>query len=301
MVPKLITLTELLAKSDVPVKYIVERFLARGGLSALFADPKAGKSTFARNLLAHVVTGQSFLGRNCSQTSALYYALEEPEGHVAAEFRRMGQTADNLHLRIGPIPKEDISDVLQGDIARLGIGLVVIDPLFDMIEAADANAYAQMNALMKSVLAIARNTDCHIMVLHHTNKGQHTGGRSALGSQAIAGATDHNAFLVRRQDGTRVFSSEARVGAAFDPVQLGYDSDTNALWGERDEREAKIGHMMGRLYDALGMDTLTTSEWRSRVTGRNSEKVIAIHQLKKQGEVIELHEGRINRWQRRTV
>jgi hypothetical protein len=300
MIPKSLSIAELLAENPTPIACIVEDFLPVGGLSLLVAHPKAGKSTFARNLMCDVGLGKPFLGRHTTQVPIVYLALEEPKEHVAHEFRLLGADVQPIYTRVGHIPKPQVAEVLTSDIIERGAGLAILDPLFDALSVDDANSYNLMNEAMKELLYIARKTGCHIMALHHTNKGGAHGGLSVLGSQATSGATDHNAFLTMRRDGTRLFESQARVGVAFELAELGFDPDTHRLWIAEEVAALKQSHLTEELLEALASCTLTTTDWRSRVRGRNSDKSAAIHKLEADGRIVRINNGRHTFWKRST-
>ena len=261
----------------------------------LAANPKAGKSTLVRNLMLSVARGEPFFGRQCRQSNVVYLALEEPVEHVADEFRLLAAHNESIYTRVGHIPKASISKVLEEDITHRGAGLAVVDPLFDALEVDDANNYRAMNDALKQLLYMARKTGCHIMVLHHTNKKRVRGGLSVLGSQALAGATDHNVFLTRNSNGVRMFETQARVGKAFDLTQLGFDTLTHKMWIV-EEGEGDVGDMAGALLKGLGDKQMTTTEWRGLVGGRNSEKAKAMKWLEKEGKVVKRAEGRHTLW-----
>jgi AAA domain-containing protein len=53
----LLPLSDLLARPDIPIDYVVENLLVSGTVSCVVAKPKVGKSTFARNLCLAVSRG----------------------------------------------------------------------------------------------------------------------------------------------------------------------------------------------------------------------------------------------------
>lgn len=294
--PKLMPMSELLTTHPNPVECIVENFLPRGGLSLLVAMPKAGKSTLARNLMVAVGSGSTFFGRMTISTPVIYFALEEPIEHVANEFRLIGATSEAIYTRVGHIPKVEVAKTLENDIVEYRAGLAVIDPLFDMLQVDDVNNYGAMNAALKDILYIARKTKCHIMVLHHTNKRDIHGGLSVLGSQATSGATDHNAFLTIHKGGQRYFETQARVGEPFVLSEIGFDPDTHKMWLGDNASVVKKNVLAEELFIVLGDLKLTTTDWRNKVKGRNSDKAAAIKFLESEGKVAKHIEDRHSFW-----
>lgn len=297
MLPRSMLLKELLATHPDPPQYVVDGFLAVGGLSLLAAAPKSGKSTLVRNLQLNVARGEKFFGRSTQSVPIVYLALEEPIEHVSAEFRTLGGDNEEIHLRVGPIPKAQVVEVLESDIREYAAGLAIVDPLFDAIRDIDVNSYGEMNKALKEILVIARETRCHIMILHHTNKRDSWGGSSVLGSQATSGATDHNAFLTMRRDGTRYFESQARVGIPFELCTLAFDSDTHRIElanSVRKTRQKVIAHELLAILAREG--ELTISDWRAMVRGRNTDKAEAMCQLEEQGLIVKRLDARNTYW-----
>lgn len=298
MLPKLMPMAELLNTHPNPIEYVIEGFLPVAGMSLLVAMPKAGKSTLARNMMLSVGRGVPFLGRSTVNVPIVYLALEEAIEHVSSEFRLLQASTEAIYVRVGHIPRAQVTEVLENDIMERRAGLAVIDPLFDALNVEDVNSYSAMNEALKDILYIARKTRCHIMVLHHTNKRDIHGGLSVLGSQATSGATDHNAFLTLRRDGTRLFETQARVGEAFELSELSFDPTTHRLWIEQTVGESKQDTIAAELLDTLGVLTLTTTDWRSRVRGRHSDKAIAMARLEQEGKIVKVNEGRHTLWRR---
>lgn len=299
MLPKLMTLKELLAENNRPVKYVVDGFLPVAGLSLLSAIPKSGKSTLIRELMYDVAQGLPFFGRPTTKVRILYYALEEPIAHVSDEFRQMGLTDADLVCRVGSIsPRFQVMELLRNDIEEYNVGLAIIDPLFDAVDTNNANEYGVMNDAMKAILRIARTTGSHIMVVHHASKAERTGGNSVLGSQAIAGATDHNAFLTVRANGDRLFMSQARVGYDFPLSRLAFDHITRRMWIAGTLKEDKLKAMADTLLEVLADNEWSVVEWRSRVAGRNQTKAEAMKALEEEGLIESRIVGKSTLWRK---
>lgn len=296
LIPKLLTLTELLHEHSEPPVCVVDRLLPLGGLSILAAHPKAGKSTLIRNLARAVAQGSRFFDRTTRQGKVLYLALEEPIDHVANEFRLMRFSSEIIYLRVGPIPREDLHTTLAQDIAALRPELVIIDPLFDAIAVDDVNSYGVVNRAMKALLAIARASRSHILTVHHTNKSDLRGGLSILGSQALAGSTDCNMFLSMRQEGPRLFESQQRVGDAIPLSTLLFEADTHTVSLQANLEETRIAALKPAMLAALGTETLSTTDWRNKVKGKHSEKAMVINMLLEEGSIQSEVVGRTTMW-----
>jgi hypothetical protein len=238
-------LGDLLAEPDVEIPWVVDQLLPAGGLSAMVAKPKVGKSTLARCIALAVSRGDNVLGRTTKQGAVLYLALEESKHQVKAHFKALGAGNDSIHVYAGRAPTDALLE-LRGAVAEHKPVLVVIDTLFRLTRVKDANDYAQVTAALDPLLALAREIGTHIMFLHHSPKGDPRQAiDAALGSTAIAGSVD-TLMVLRRGDRFRTIITEQREGEGFpEEMTLDFDSESRgvALGTTRqdaDDREA--GH-----------------------------------------------------------
>lgn len=296
--PRLLKLDDFLDSKDEEIAYVVQGLLPIGGMSLLGGHPKAGKSTLSRNLIRQVSRGGEFLGRVCPQSVVLYYPLEELPYHVATEFRSLGCHDEPIYLRAGPIDKDDLLRLLEDDIRQSHARLAVIDPLFDALQVGDINSYSAVNDAMKEVLKIARYTDCHIMVVHHTNKSDARGGNSILGSQALAGSTDCNMFLTLNHKGERIIETQQRAGEPLERTVIEFNPDTHEMIVMESVREQRSKIVQAKMLETLGDGELATNVWRDMVKGRATDKVAAIKELELQGAIVPRREGRLTFWKK---
>src|SRR5262249_36239393 len=107
---ELLSLREILAAPEDPIRWLVADLLPQGGLSVLAGKPKAGKSTLARALALSVAQGKPFLGRSVAQGGVVYLALEEKRGEVKRHFETMGAKSDDpISLLIGRAPQDVVA------------------------------------------------------------------------------------------------------------------------------------------------------------------------------------------------
>jgi hypothetical protein len=208
----------------------VDRLLPTAGLSILAGKPKAGKSTLARQLCAAVAQGVNFLGRPCVKGKVLYVALEEKISEIAAHFREMGVSdRDELKVHCAPAPTGALSalEVVLRELSA--VSLVVIDPIFKFIRVSDSNDYMQVTGGLEPLLSLARNSQAHIMAVHHMKKRDaESFGDNVLGSTAILGASDTLLALSNR-NGIRRLSSCQRYGKSFEETNLMWDASNRTL------------------------------------------------------------------------
>ena len=222
---RLTKLSDLLEEPDEDIAYLWENTLIKGGLSVLAAKPKVGKSTLARNLAHALAKGEpSFLGRNMTGSGpVVYLALEEKRSEVRKHFERMGAT-ENLPIFIhtGSAPEEAIAELRKAIIGSKAL-LAIVDPLQRLVRIRDLNDYSSVSLALEPLMQIARDTDCHILLIHHVNKGiAREGGDNILGSTAIFGSVDC-ALIMKRGESYRTIESLQRYGEDLPRTVLTFD------------------------------------------------------------------------------
>ncbi|MGD9659048.1 MAG: AAA family ATPase [Methylocystis sp.] len=69
-----------------------------------------------------------------------------------------------------PIKRDKMTDALEAEIKRLGVVLVVLDPLVSLSTGASENDTDDMNALLQELTKIAARNRIGLVVIHHTAK-----------------------------------------------------------------------------------------------------------------------------------
>ncbi len=206
----LTSVSSILNEPEEEAEWLWEGVLPRGGMSLQVAKPKVGKTTTALRLAVAVSRGEDFLGRTTTQVPVIYLALEEKKAEVRKCLAALGVTNEPLHFHFGLAPKDGIReiDVLA---AETGAGLIIVDTLQKLTRIRDLNDYALVTNTLEPLLAVARDRNCHIMLLHHASKAERTDGDEILGSTALLGAVDTAIILKKREQG-RTFSTIQRYG-----------------------------------------------------------------------------------------
>ena len=261
-------------------QWLVEGILPAGGMSVMSAKPKVGKSTVARQLALAIATGKPFLGRETQPGEVIYFALEEKRQEVTNHFRDLGATGDEpirIHCGSAPLDAMEEARVL---IQQQRPALLVIDPLFKFTRVKDGNDYAQMTAALEPILALARETDTHILCVHHSGKGERADPTDAiLGSTAIFGNVD-TALMLAKYDAYRTISSCQRYGEDLPETVLDFDSQRRAVilgasrdQAEQNTREQQILKFLESNPGAVEADIL------AGVVGRRQNKVSDLRNL----------------------
>ena len=217
------SLEELMSATD-NVTWLVQDMLTTGGLSLLVAKPKCGKSTLARCLALAVARGGPWLDRDVAQGNVLYVALEDQRAVVRDHFRAMGlgdKPKEPIESFIGSPPK-DALDALVDRIRERRPALVIVDPLFRLLNIKDGNDYAEITRALQPLLDIARESSAHVMCVHHARKDAGGKGDEVLGSTALYGSVDCLLSITRRGD-TRMLETGQRYGPDMPQTVLKLD------------------------------------------------------------------------------
>jgi KaiC/GvpD/RAD55 family RecA-like ATPase len=214
-----------IAHGQEDVKWLVDGFLGEGCLTIFAGAPKSGKSTLTRQLANAVVKGHAFLKRTVKKGKVLYLALEEQEGLLAKQFKHIGvKNEDDILIHVGPIGHGNVVDALKEAITQYQASLLVVDTLLLLANFENPNDYNEAYKILSAYRNVARETGCHIIALHHQNKGEDRGANSILGSTAIQGAVDGSIILnnIRGRELYRKLSSWQRGGQRFIDQELKY-------------------------------------------------------------------------------
>ena len=216
-----------LKKQGEGIDWVVDKFLTDGGISLIAGEPKAGKSTLARQLALSISRGDEFLGRLTQKTKVLYMALEEQVEIIDEQFTAQGLVEeDDVYIHSGPIgmdnPIQYIRDIVSSD----EIKFLIIDTLALLLNVENLNSYSEVNRAITPYRNLARETNTHIMFVHHANKNREASRASKImGSTALFGAVD-NAIIFERGNPTRFITSFQRGGEAFTNNPLKYNEKT---------------------------------------------------------------------------
>lgn len=287
-------LSDLFNKPDEPVNYVLENVLVAGGLSGVFAKPKVGKSTFARNLCLAVSRGEDFLGLKTKKGECIYLALEEREEDIRQDFRAMGADgSEPIYVHAASAPAEGIAALCDLVRERKPI-LVVIDPLFRLARIRDEKAYAETYAALGPLIDVAREIGTHVMFSHHAGKGIKADSvDSPLGSTAIGGAVS-TLVVLKRTNNRRTIQTIQRVGADIPETVLEFDPNARrlALGGTRLDSERQECGMEILEFLKSASDPQTQEQIRDGVEGQTRIIRAALTALVAAGRVNRTGDGK---------
>ena len=186
---------ELLALGNIKPKYLIEPIFPQSSTAVLAGKPDTGKSQLARQLCIHIATGvNDFLGFPITAIhhSALYVATED---NIEATRYLLSKQMEGLqqkpieNLRFifaDTMEQEEIVSELDNALAVMPSDIVVIDSFGDIFTGKDSNNNMAMRNTVKEFNKIAKNHNCLILFVHHTNKGSY---RLAPGQEHIRGGS----------------------------------------------------------------------------------------------------------------
>jgi hypothetical protein len=278
---KLVELGDLLSRPVVPVDWVLRERLAAGSVSIVASKPKVGKSTLARNLALAIARGESFLGWPVKHGPVLYLALEERSEDVAADFRAMGADGSEDILLADAGTALDVVTILW---ERKPV-LLVVDPLFRLLNVKDEKAYAEMYGALGPLIDVARETGTHICCLHHSSKLAKSEAIDApLGSTALGGAVS-TLLVMRRTETYRTLQTVQRIGEDLPETVLQFDPSSKrlALGGSRELEEVRsVGE---EILAALGSGFMTAQELSESVEARTTFQRRALREMTESGQI----------------
>lgn len=207
------------------------------GYGVIVAPPKAGKSWLVANIGLAAAGGGKALGHiDVPQRPVLYLALEDGPRRLQDRYRRLMEGA--------PIPKgmESITEASR-DEALTWIEefatefaeqrpLIILDTLGKIMghKSSNQSAYAhdyEEGSRLKRIAAVMPGGT--LLVVHHTNKGQHDDFQDAVsGTQGIAGAADFTMHLARKRKSAQGFLSV--TGRDVEENEYAVTFQDNGLW-----------------------------------------------------------------------
>lgn len=190
----ILTVGQLFEEAPSEPAWVVKHLLARETITDLSAKIKVGKTHFALDLVACLVSGRDFLGLPTAPTAVLYLS-EERRSTFASACKRVGiGSNDGLHILLrsqAPRDWASTGSLVLREAKRLGVGLVVCDTLSDWasLEADMENDAGAALAAMRPLQAIAA-AGLAVLTLRHERKSGGEVGESGRGSSAFGGAAD---------------------------------------------------------------------------------------------------------------
>ena len=290
---------ELLGLSDLTPRLdvgdFVEGLLIAGGASVLYGPSNVGKSFVALDLAVHVAAGRAWRNgaHHVEQGAVIYVALEGRNGisNRIQAMRLEGMVQDDIPLYVvhSNVNLLEVSDPYRlvetvkraAEMASIPVKLVIIDTLSRAIAGGNENASEDMTAAVQAIDLVRKETEAHVMLVHHCGKDESRGSR---GHSSLRAAVDTEIEL-HRPDGETVTTMrvtkqrDLESGQVFpfslDVVNIGDNERgkmvTSCVVRHEPEEMASVRQKAGRKQSVPDGELLvllparSTGEWQKRV------------------------------------
>lgn len=210
------------------VEWLWPGYVPRGKVTILDGDPGLGKSTIALDLAARISTGGATpTGDAMPAANVLYVTSEDdPADTIRPRLDVAGGDPSRVHV-LARLTLPDDAAELEGMVKRLGVALVIVDPLVGYLaEGVRANSDHSVRRALEPLASMAERQGCSIIGIRHLNK------RGGDGSDAIyrGGGSIGFAGLARAvmavgrdpQDPDRFVLASVKLNVAKRPPSLAY-------------------------------------------------------------------------------
>jgi putative DNA primase/helicase len=241
---KPVSVADVVRNPSQPPSFVWDGYLPRGVVSMLGAHGGTGKSTIALMLAVSVALGRSLFGVNTQSGKAVFVSLEDGTHIVRHRLAHICQLwgidplalSGRLLIVDGTANPELFAAETRGDGAVTetfeelrtlaeGAALVVVDNASDAF-GGDEIQRRQVRAFIRALGAIAKASDCSVLLLAHVNKAT-SRERKAEGGEGYSGSTAwHNSvrsrlFMTRGEDGLLTLEHQkSNLGQMREPLTL---------------------------------------------------------------------------------
>lgn len=217
------------------IEFAVDDVFPMQGIGVIYGPSQSGKSALALSLVAALVRGTPWFGRETKQRRVWYVALEGQSGlrsrvnaHELHEGALLPETAKFLFDPLNLTSDADVEALKAKISANGGADVLVIDTLACAMAGGDENSSRDMGQVVAAAKELQSLMGGLVLLVHHTGKDVSRGMR---GHSSLHAALDV-AIQVQRHDDHRTWTltkardSEDGVEGAFvlDRVELAPDS-----------------------------------------------------------------------------
>lgn len=165
---------------------VIEGTLRLRDIMSVSGGSKSSKTFLLIELAVAVATGGEWLGRKCKRGPCLYLNMEVNRAVFAhrleAVQNAMGLTPANTggflkvhNLRGKKLTIEDIERAVNHYARRTNFSLIILDPLYKILNGRDENKAGDVSDLFNYFNAIAESTGASFIFAHHHSKGSQSG------------------------------------------------------------------------------------------------------------------------------
>jgi hypothetical protein len=191
-----------------PPEWMIEKFITRRSLSAIYAPPASFKSFIGLDMGLCIAVGHEWHGFATSPARVVYVG-SEGSGSVGMRIQAWANARlagalippeQFLHLGVDvnmldPVELRGFIDAVKD---RIDPDLIIVDTVARNFGSGDENSTKDMSAFVNNIGRLMEALETSVMLIHHTGKDEAKGAR---GSSALNGALDHT-FRLKREEGS---------------------------------------------------------------------------------------------------
>ncbi|MBW7925836.1 MAG: AAA family ATPase [Burkholderiaceae bacterium] len=217
--PDYASLADLETDPPPPRRWVIDQWLPRGTVTALFGGGGIGKSLLIQQAATCIANGVGILGAAVTRGPVLAYLCEDDNNEVRRRQRdilaHLGRSAsysaeglhiagragyDNVMMTFGPdrlpIPAPFLSEV-ERECERIRPAVLMLDNIAQLFGGLENDRF-MVTAFANRLAGIAHRFDCAVLLLGHVAKTQ---GSEYSGSTAWEAAVRTRLWMERREDG----------------------------------------------------------------------------------------------------
>ena len=190
---------EIMTTVYKPIEFVVDGLLAQG-LYILAGAPKVGKSWLVLDMCLSIAKGESVLGRETTQGSALYLCLEDSYSRIQNRLYELtDEPSESLYFSV---LAESIGNGLEEQIEQFrlqhsDLKIVAIDTL-QKIKTDEEYRYGSDYAELTVLKRLAEKLNICILLVHHTRKNRDSDPFNMIsGTTGISGCVDGSMVLMK--------------------------------------------------------------------------------------------------------
>ncbi len=204
-----VPMNQLQTDAPVSVAWLWRGFLARGNLTLLTSQWKAGKTTLLAGLLRRFAEGGEFLGERCEPARVV--VLSEESNEIWCDRQLAAPIGPHTRLLARPFLTRPTPEMWRALIDqaiewRLAgeLDVFVVDPLASFLPGRSESDPGTLLEMLQPLQKLA-STGVAILILHHPRKERSEEGSTARGSGALLGFVDiilelHNCGRLRSEE-----------------------------------------------------------------------------------------------------
>ena len=207
-------------------------YMRANTFNIVVGSPKAGKSSFVRELLSCALTGSDFLGQKVKHCEGVLYITEEEDTAMMEREMEFLIGEDVLEKRFRILP--EIADDPIEFVTKLkeylkqhpSVKVVILDTLNDYIPGVNVDVVAECKRALMRFVRVCKELRVTLIGLHHDNRHGKTLLDMVSGSRAFTGAADTVIGIHGSGNSKRSLESMGRADQKIPRTRLNFNPET---------------------------------------------------------------------------